>query len=530
MALTFQQQQLKQGQYHGQLRSAKTQAEVNSILAAAKREGVALDASVIKSREQAIKSLAEKNTRAKAAQDLVNKQAADKAAADKAAQEAKLKTQQQQQAAAIKATADKLKAQYSTELKTADTAQQINSILDKAKTNGVILDAATVTTATNRAKVADFNQSLRSATTIKQINDLVAKANADKIGYDVQQVASIKEPLIQQAQNKYQQQLAKAASIQDVNAIAKQAQAELGRSLDPASIATQTQNIIQGYTNQIKSAKTQDELAALQKTIQTDGANLDPKLFAGASADIQKQMAAQQAQVRQAEQQAQQQQTQQKIATYREQLQQATTTQQIQDITAQLKKAEIDPDALKYSGLQGIADRQNVILGRQEYEAKAQAERAAQTAQREAEAAKKLQEQQQKLAEGKITMAKAVQDFEKNLPTATSLQDLKPNKRFMFKDSQGMADSIDNPAADKTYYGDINNRVGPDGHLYMQIPANYATGQEGYWVKSLEPETLAKSRHNLLFQPIGTDFQFEKPAAFVNVRNQGKINSQASLT
>ena len=83
MALTFQQQQLKQGQYHGQLRSAKTQAEVNSILAAAKREGVALDASVIKSREQAIKSITEKNTRAKAAQDLVNKQAADKAAADK---------------------------------------------------------------------------------------------------------------------------------------------------------------------------------------------------------------------------------------------------------------------------------------------------------------------------------------------------------------------------------------------------------------------------------------------------------------
>jgi hypothetical protein len=312
MALTFQQQQLKQGQYHGQLRSAKTQAEVNSILAAAKREGVALDASVIKSREQAIKSLAEKNTRAKAAQDLVNKQTADKAAADKAAQEAKLKTQQQQQAAAIKATADKLKAQYSTELKTADTTQQINSILDKAKTNGVTLDAATVTTATNRAKVADFNQSLRSATTLKQINDLVAKANADKIGYDVQQVNSIKEPLIQQAQNKYQQQLAKAASIQDVNTIAKQAQAELGRSLDPASIATQTQNIIQGYTNQIKSAKTIDELTTLNQKIQSDGANLDPKIFGDAKttldvaskkalADAQKAIADQQAQIKAAQ-------------------------------------------------------------------------------------------------------------------------------------------------------------------------------------------------------------------------------------
>ena len=54
----------------------------------------------------------------------------------------------------------------------------------------------------------------------------------------------------------------------------------------------------------------------------------------------------------------------------------------------------------------------------------------------------------------------------------------------------------------KAYSGTGNLTIGPDGSIYVPVPANIQTGAAGYWLKSTTPETPGQGYNQLQYKPV----------------------------
>jgi hypothetical protein len=263
--------------------SATGQAQLDSILSAAKKDGVALDAKLVSQAQTTIKTAVDKIAadKAIAAKAAAAKAATDKAAAQKTAEaarqkaiaDAELKAQQQQQARDKAAADAKLAADYQKQLNSADTSKQIQDVLNRAKTAGVTLDSTTVKMATDRSKNLDFNASLETAKSLDEVKALVAQADQAKLGYDQGRVrgalarfdiAPVQKAAPPPVLTKEQQ--AAAMNEYGPKLVAAKTQAELDALVKQAT----DQGVIlnQGFVDRARTGVQQQEARATQEALQ----------------------------------------------------------------------------------------------------------------------------------------------------------------------------------------------------------------------------------------------------------------------
>jgi hypothetical protein len=293
MALTYQQKLAKQGQLQAQLRSATTTAQVNSILASAKTDGIDIDPTVLKSVQNSVANLENKtkmDAAAKAAADkaIADKAAAAKAVTDKAQAEAKAKADAAAKAIADKANADKTAADKAVADKAAaakaEADRQAKVLADQAKIDAAnkAREAAGLKPGTTPITAAEQKQidQAKAAAERQAAADAVNKATAEKLAAKAATEAKVQD---------YNNQLAGAKTTGDVNSILAKAKFD-GVTLDQgyidravtgvkqketaaAVMALQTKTT--DYQNQIESATTQKQVDDVLAKAKTEGVTLN---------------------------------------------------------------------------------------------------------------------------------------------------------------------------------------------------------------------------------------------------------------
>ena len=297
MALTYQQKLAKQGQLQAQLRQATTTAQINSVLASAKTDGIDIDPTVLKSVQNSVANLENKakmDAVAKAAADkaIAEKAAAAKAVTDKAQAEAKAKADAAAKAIADKAKADKAAADKAVADKAAAAKAEADrqaKVLAQQAAAKAELDAANKareaaglkpeTTPITAAEQKQIDLAKQAAER-KAAADAVNKATADKLA--AKQAAEAKAL-------DYQNQLAGAKTTGDVNTILAKAKYEgvtinqgyidsaltAAKQQEARAAATALQTKTTDYQNQIESATTQKQVDDVLAKAKTDGVTVN---------------------------------------------------------------------------------------------------------------------------------------------------------------------------------------------------------------------------------------------------------------